>query len=93
MRIAVAGLGYVGLANAAILAAQIDRLAETGIQRAGLDDFLAEHEGREFLGTVTDRLLSGESAETALTAATTLPDDLAGMEKAWKDWLRKLASR
>lgn len=55
--------------------------------------FLAEHEGREFLGTLTDRLLSGESAETALTAAATLPDDLPGIEKAWKDWMRKLASR
>ncbi len=30
----------------AILPAQIDRLAEAGIQRIGLDDFLAEHEGR-----------------------------------------------
>ena len=55
--------------------------------------FLAEHEGREFLGILTDRLLSGESAETALTAAATLPDDLAGIEKAWKDWMRKLTSR
>jgi hypothetical protein len=55
--------------------------------------FLAEHEGREFLGTLTDRLLSGESAETALAAATTLPDDVAGMEKEWKAWLRKLAAR
>jgi hypothetical protein len=55
--------------------------------------FLAEHEGREFLGTLTDRLLSGESAETALAAAATLPDDLAGIEKAWKDWMRKLISR
>jgi hypothetical protein len=55
--------------------------------------FLAEHEGREFLGTLTDRLLSGESAETALASAATLPDDLAGIEKAWKDWMRKLASR
>ena len=51
--------------------------------------FLAEHEGREFLGVITDRLLSGESAETALSAATTLPDDLPGMEKAWKDWLAR----
>jgi hypothetical protein len=55
--------------------------------------FLAEHEGREFLGTLTDRLLSGESAETALAAAATLPADVAGIEKAWKDWMRKLASR
>jgi hypothetical protein len=55
--------------------------------------FLAEHEGREFLGTLTDRLLSGESAETALASAATLPDDLEGIEKAWKDWMRKLASR
>jgi hypothetical protein len=55
--------------------------------------FLAEHEGREFLGTLTDRLLSGESAETALASAATLPDDLPGIEKAWKDWMRKLASR
>jgi hypothetical protein len=55
--------------------------------------FLAEHEGREFLGTLTDRLLSGESAETALAAAATLPDDVPGMEKAWKDWMRKLAAR
>lgn len=55
--------------------------------------FLAEHEGREFLGTVTDRLLSGESAETALAAATTLRDDLPGLEKEWRDWLRKLAAR
>ena len=55
--------------------------------------FLAEHEGREFLGTVTDRLLSGESSETALTAATTLPDDLPAIEKEWRDWLRKLAAR
>jgi hypothetical protein len=55
--------------------------------------FLAEHEGREFLGTLTDRLLSGESAETALAAAAMLPDDLPGMEKAWKDWMRKLISR
>ena len=55
--------------------------------------FLAEHEGREFLGTLTDRLLSGESGETALTAATTIPDDLPGIEKAWKDWMRKMVSR
>ena len=55
--------------------------------------FLAEHEGREFLGTLTDRLLSGESAETALTAATTIPHDLPGIEKAWKDWMRKLVAR
>jgi hypothetical protein len=54
--------------------------------------FLAEHEGREFLGILTDRLLSGEPAETALTAATTLPDDLAGIEKAWKDWMLKTRS-
>jgi hypothetical protein len=52
--------------------------------------FLAEHEGREFLGTLTDRLLSGESAETALAATATLPRDLPGIEKAWKDWMRKL---
>ncbi len=51
--------------------------------------FLAEHEGREFLGMLTDRLLSGESAETALTAAATLPDDLPGIEKAWKEWMAK----
>jgi hypothetical protein len=51
--------------------------------------FLAEHEGREFLGILTDRMLSGESAETALGAAATLPDDLAGIEKAWKDWMVK----
>lgn len=51
--------------------------------------FLAEHEGREFLGTLTDRLLSGESAETALAAAATLPDDLAGIEKAFRDWMGK----
>ena len=51
--------------------------------------FLAEHEGREFLGVITDRLLSGESAETALTAATTLPDDLPAIEKAWKHWMVK----
>jgi hypothetical protein len=55
--------------------------------------FLAEHEGREFLGTLADRLLSGEPAETALAAAATLPDDLEGIEKAWKDWMRRLASR
>lgn len=55
--------------------------------------FLAEHEGREFLGTLTDRLLSGESAETALAAAATLPDDLPGIEKAWKDWMRKTLGR
>jgi hypothetical protein len=62
-------------------------------QSVALAIFLAEHEGREFLGILTDRLLSGESAETALAAAATLPDDLPGMEKAWKDWLRKLAAR
>ena len=55
--------------------------------------FLAEHEGREFLGTLTDRLLSGESAETALASASTLPDDLAGIEKVWKEWMVKMISR
>lgn len=55
--------------------------------------FLAEHEGREFLGTLTDRLLSGESAETALASAATLPDDLEGIEKAWKDWMLELQKR
>lgn len=55
--------------------------------------FLAEHEGREFLGTLTDRLLSGEAAETALAAAATLPDELPGIEKAWKEWMRKSISR
>jgi hypothetical protein len=55
--------------------------------------FLAEHEGREYLGTLTDRLLSGESPVTALAAAPTLPDDLPAIEKAWKDWMRKLAAR
>jgi hypothetical protein len=55
--------------------------------------FLAEHEGREFLGTLTDRLLSGESAETALASAATLPDDFAGIEKAWKDWMQKTVGR
>ena len=51
--------------------------------------FLAEHEGREFLGRLADRLLSGEAAETALASAATLPDDLPGMEKAWKEWMLK----
>jgi hypothetical protein len=51
--------------------------------------FLAEHEGREFLGRLTDRLLSGEAAATALASAPTLPDELGGIEKAWKDWLRR----
>ena len=55
--------------------------------------FLAEHEGREFLGRLADRLLSGEAAETALASAVTLPDELDAIEKAWKDWMRKLASR
>jgi hypothetical protein len=55
--------------------------------------FLAEHEGREYLGTLTDRLLSGESAATALAAAPTLPDDLTAIEKAWRDWMRRIASR
>ncbi|MGQ0714418.1 MAG: hypothetical protein ACT4PJ_11910 [Gemmatimonadaceae bacterium] len=55
--------------------------------------FLAEHEGREYLGTLTDRLLSGEASVTALAAAPTLPDDLPAIEKAWKDWMRKIASR
>ena len=55
--------------------------------------FLAEHEGREYLGTLLDRLLSGETAATALAAAPTLPDDLTAIEKAWREWVRKIASR
>ena len=49
--------------------------------------FLAEHEGREFLGRLADRLMSGESSETALASAATLPDDVPGLEKAWKEWM------
>lgn len=52
--------------------------------------FLAEHEGREYLGRLTDRLLSGESARTALAAAPSLPDELDGLEKEWKKWLLKM---
>jgi hypothetical protein len=55
--------------------------------------FLAEHEGREFLGALTDRLLSGESAATALASAATLPDDLPAIEKAWKEWMLKTVER
>ena len=51
--------------------------------------FLAEHEGREFLGALTDRLLSGEPAASALASASTLPDELEAIEKAWKEWMVK----
>jgi hypothetical protein len=49
--------------------------------------FLAEHEGREFLGALTDRVLSGEPAASALASASTLPDELDAIEKAWKEWM------
>lgn len=52
--------------------------------------FLAEHEGREYLGRLTDRLLSGEPVRSALAAAPTLPDELDGLEKEWKKWLLKM---
>jgi hypothetical protein len=55
--------------------------------------FLAEHEGREFLGSLTDRLLSGEPAASALASATTLPDELPEIEKAWREWMMKQQGR
>src|SRR5919108_1204431 len=55
--------------------------------------FLAEHEGREFLGALTDRLLSGETAASALAAAPTLPDELPAIEKAWKEWMLEMQRR
>lgn len=54
--------------------------------------FLAEREGRAFLGRTVRVLLAGGALEEALKDVTVLPRDVDGLERAWRSWLEVQAS-
>jgi len=55
-------------------------------------NFLAEREGRPFLGRVVRVLIAGGPLEDALKDVTVLPRDVEGLERAWRSWIEVQAS-
>lgn len=49
--------------------------------------YLASREGRPFLGRVASALAAGVPLDDALAGAYSLPHDLAGVERAWRQWV------
>ena len=54
--------------------------------------FLADREGRPFVGRVVAATMGAGSIETALREATTLPHDLDSLDRTWRAWLEDRAA-
>jgi hypothetical protein len=67
----------------------LPRDAFFGLEAATLAQFLVEKEGARFIGKIADGLRVGKSFGEILREAKSVPTDLAGLEKAWQDWLKK----
>lgn len=55
-------------------------------------EFLADREGRSFVGRVVAATMGAGSIETALREATSLPQDIDSLDKAWRTWLEDRAA-
>ena len=55
-------------------------------------EFLADREGRPFLGRVVTAAMGAGSIESALRDATTLPHDIDSLDRAWRTWLEDRAA-
>lgn len=55
-------------------------------------EFLADREGRAFVGRVVAATMGAGSIETALRDATTLPHDIDSLDRAWRTWLEDRAA-
>jgi|FaiFalFF_MnMetaG_3_1042247.scaffolds.fasta_scaffold07232_4 hypothetical protein len=51
--------------------------------------FLAEKEGPDFIAQIARGLMTGQPMEEILRRAKSVPQDLAALEKAWVEWLKK----
>ena len=60
-------------------------------QALAFAEFLADREGRPFVGRVVTAALRGAPDE-ALREATLLPKDLDGLDRAWRSWLEDQAA-
>ena len=55
-------------------------------------EFLADREGRQFVGRVVAATLVAGSIEPALREATVLPHDIDALDRAWRSWLQDKAA-
>lgn len=56
-------------------------------QAVSFADFLAQREGRPFVGQVATALIRGRSFDQAIAGATTVPRDVDTLDRAWRAWL------
>jgi hypothetical protein len=56
-------------------------------QAVSFAQFLAEREGRPFVGQMTAALLRGRPFDQAIAGASTVPHDLDALDRAWRAWL------
>ncbi|MFL5578144.1 MAG: hypothetical protein ACJ79S_19505 [Gemmatimonadaceae bacterium] len=56
-------------------------------QAVSFAEFLAEREGRQFVGQLATALIRGRSFDQAIAGAGTVPHDLDTLDRAWRGWL------
>jgi hypothetical protein len=61
-------------------------------QSVSVLSFIHEREP-EMVARLTDELARGASVPEVLASSTTLPHDVAGLDAAWRDWLKRTAKR
>jgi hypothetical protein len=71
--------------------AETERVMRFGAQSLSVAQFLAEREGRAFIGRITDRLLDGGTMTSALGDARAVPSDPDALDAAWRNWLQTQA--
>ena len=73
----------------AAIAGELEGSLLFAVQSYGVARFLAEREGRSFLGAMVDRVLAGDAALAALGGARHLPGDLDALQGEWDRWLEE----
>jgi hypothetical protein len=66
---------------------QLDRSALFGVEAVAVAQFLAAREGPQFIGDLTDRLLTGGRVDDVLLEARVVPKSVEALEPAWRAWL------
>ena len=73
----------------ALFGEEMDASRRFAVESYGVARFLAEREGRAFLGAVVDRVVGGESLSAALAMAKRAPADPEGLQRDFERWLEE----
>lgn len=61
-------------------------------ESVAIAEFIAQHEGRPFLGQAAALMATGATFEDVLLQGRSIPREIDGFERVWREWLAKQAT-